>query len=89
MTDVKNTFFNGNPDFFRDKLQSLVQQFDLSTNDIKDLSIAALITKMLGLSGSDEVRGELQRLLGMAKDSGLSSNKVASLNLEVSETSQN
>ena len=65
LTDVKNTFFNGNPEYFRDKLRSLVSELKLSTDDIKDLSIAALIAKMLGLTSSDETKNELHRLLGM------------------------
>lgn len=83
-TDVKNTFFNGNPDYFQDKLRGLVDQFNLSTDDIKDLSIAALIGRMLTLTDSDETRSELHRLLGMARDVGLSGKRVASLNLSKS-----
>ncbi len=82
LTDVKNTFFNGNPEYFRDKLQQLVGQFDLSTEDIKDLSIAALIAKMLGLTSSDETRGELNRLLGTFKHLGLSSETVSAMKLD-------
>lgn len=81
LTDMKNTFFNGNPDYFRDKLQEMVAQFNLSTDDIKDLSIAALIGKLLGLTGSDETRGELQRLLGMAEGAGVSDSRADSLNI--------
>jgi flotillin len=85
LTDVKNTFFNGNPDYFRDKLQDLVGQFNMSFDDVKDLSIAALIGKMLGLAGSDETRGELTRLLGMASETGVSNSRVSSLRLGGSE----
>ena len=73
LTDVKNTFFNGNPEYFTQKIEGLVEQFNLSTDDVKDLSIAALIGRMLSLTSSDETRSELKRLLGMAKDAGLSS----------------
>jgi flotillin len=79
LTDVKNTFFNGNPEYFTEKIETLVEQFNLSTDDVKDLSIAALIGRMLSLTSSDETRGELQRLLGMAKDAGLSGKRVAAL----------
>ncbi|MEM9659984.1 MAG: flotillin family protein, partial [Planctomycetota bacterium] len=88
-TDVKNTFFNGNPEYFRDKLQQLVGQFDLSTDDIKDLSIAALIAKMLGLAGNDESRSQLQWLQQAAANIGLADKKAATLQLEaVSDRSQ-
>jgi len=81
LTDVKNTFFDGNPDYFRNKLEPLVGQFNLSTTDVKDLSVAALIAKMLGLANSDEVRGELQRMLGWAQNSGIAKDPVSSLKL--------
>ena len=81
LTDVKNSFFNGNPEYFQEKLQDMVSQFDLSTDDLKDLSIAALIARMLGLTKSDGLRHELQRLLGMAADAGISGDRVSSLKL--------
>lgn len=84
LTDVKNTFFNGNPEYFRDKLQNLVQQFDLSTDDIKDLSIAALIAKLMGLTSSDETNSELQRLMNLARSAGLADRTVDSLQVNVS-----
>ncbi|MDP6444527.1 MAG: flotillin family protein [Pirellulaceae bacterium] len=87
LTDMKNTFFNGNPEYFRDKLQDLVGQFDLSTDDIKDLSIAALIAKMMGLTNSDEVRGELRRLAEMAQSVGLAGSNFSSLRLGSTEKS--
>ena len=50
----------------------MVEQFNLSSDDIKDLSIAALIAKMIGLAKTDSLRHELQGLLGMAKSKGIS-----------------
>ena len=81
-TDIKNTFFNGNPEYFRDKVQQLTEEFSLSTDDIKDLSIAALITKMLGLAGSDQQRSQLGWLQQMAGSIGLSDERVATLKLD-------
>jgi len=72
LTDIKDTFFNGDPEYFQSRILKLVDQFDLSTDDVKDLSIAALIAKMIGLAKTDSVRNELQGLLGMAKNKGIS-----------------
>ncbi|XZE53749.1 SPFH domain-containing protein [Planctomycetaceae bacterium SH139] len=69
-TDVKDTFFNGNPEYFQGKLMELVEQFQLDANDIKDLSIAALIAKLMGLANTDDIRGQLSSLLGMAGSAG-------------------
>src|SRR5690606_36411081 len=88
LTDIKNTFFNGNPEYFRDKLQSLISQFNLSSDDVRDLSIAALIAKLLGMTNSDEMRGELQRLLGLAQSAGVSQQHVSSLALTESNGGQ-
>jgi flotillin len=85
LTDVKNTFFNGNPEYFHDKLEALVAQFNLSTDDVKDLSVAALIGRMLSLTSSDETRNELMRLLGMAKSTGVSDKSVSSMKLAAPE----
>jgi len=82
LTDVKNTFFNGNPEYFRDRIQSLVSELNLSTDDIKDLSIVALIGKMIGMANSEGIKSELGRLLELAARAGLIDNKVASLKLE-------
>jgi uncharacterized membrane protein YqiK len=87
--DIKNTFFNGNPEYFRDKVQQLVGEFNLSTDDIKDLSIAALITKMLGLTGSDQVRTQLDWLKQMAGGLGMSDKQVATLQLDSNQVGKN
>jgi flotillin len=72
LTDVKNTFFNGDPEYFQARILGMVEQFNLSSDDVKDLSIAALIAKMIGLAKTDSLRHELQGLLGMAKNKGIS-----------------
>ena len=79
---MKNTFFNGNPEYFRDRLRSLVSELNLSTDDIKDLSIVALIGKMIGMANNEGIRNELNRLLGLAAQAGLINERVATLKLE-------
>lgn len=81
LTDVKNTFFNGNPDYFKEKLEQLIDQFNLNAGDVKDLSVAALIAKMMGMTESGETKGELTRLLDMVKGLGVSESKVSTLNI--------
>ena len=81
LTDMKNTFFNGNPDYFKDKLQEFIGQFGMSSDDVKDLSIAALIGKMLVLADSEESRSDLGRMLNMVKGIGIGERRVSTLNL--------
>lgn len=78
-TDVKDTFFSGNPEYFRDKLMTLTEQFNLDTGDVKDLSIAALIAKLMGLAKTDDVRQQLTSLLGMAGSAGVADQPVKKL----------
>lgn len=79
LTDVKNTFFNGNPDYFRDRLENFISMFNMDFDDVKNLSISAVLGKMLVMSDSDETRFDLQRLLDMAKSTGYGDRKVGNL----------
>ena len=79
LTDVKTTFFNGDPDYFLDKLQGFVGQFNLGSEDVKNLSIAALIAKMMGLTADEAIRGELEKILGMARAAGMADKPAPSL----------
>lgn len=78
-TDIKDTFFDGNPEYFRDKLMEVVAQFNLDTDDVKDLSIAALIAKLLGIAKTDDLRGQLTSLLGMAGTAGIADQTLGRL----------
>lgn len=79
LSDVKNTFFSGTPDQFKEGLSKLVDQFNLSSGEIKDLSVAALIAQMLSMGGTDAIRGQLVSLLGMAGTLNLADKPVGRL----------
>lgn len=88
-TDIKETFFDGNPEYFREKLQSLVNQFNVSPEDVKDLSVAALIAKLFGLAKTDDVRGQLTSLLAMAGTSNIADRKASQWMMPSTGTSNN
>lgn len=79
VTDIKQTFFNGDPDYFRNKLTEFAGQFNMSFEDVKDLSITALIGRMLTMASTDESRNELMRMLDKVTGTSLASSKVSSL----------
>ena len=79
VTDVKQTFFNGDPEYFRTKLTSFVSQFNVSFEDVKDLSVTALITKLLTMADTDESRSELTRMLDTVAGTSIANRKIASL----------
>ena len=78
-TDIKDTFFDGNAEYFSDQLAGLVKQFNLDTDGVKDLSIAALIAKMFGMAKTDDVRTQLTSLLNMAGTANVADHKAARL----------
>ncbi|QDU07395.1 flotillin family protein [Gimesia aquarii] len=78
MTDIKNTFFNGNPDYFEDQLQTFISRFGMSFEDVKNLSVAALISQLIVQTDSDEDKSVLNRLLATVKNLGISEQKVSS-----------
>ena len=78
-TDIKDTFFDGNAEYFRDQLSGLMKQFNLDTDGVKDLSIAALIAKLMGMAKTDDVRTQLTSLLSMAGTANVADQKASRL----------
>lgn len=84
LTEVKNTFFDaeGGGDF-RENLRRFTDHFGLTFEDVKDMSVAALIGKMLLESEDEGTTSGLKRLHRLLKSSGLLDRKVATLGLGV------
>jgi uncharacterized membrane protein YqiK len=78
-TDIKETFFDGNAEYFKDQLQDLIGNFNLDPDGVKDLSIAALIAKLLGMADTNEVRTQLASLLSIAGTANAADQKVGRL----------
>ena len=72
LSDIKNTFFNGDPDFFRSQLAQWVKDFGIKTEDLKNLTVAALLGKMIASSQDSSLQSILKSAHAMAKESGLS-----------------
>ena len=78
-TDIKDTFFDGNADYFRSQLNEMVSNFNLDTDGVKDLSIAALIAKMMGMAKSEDIRSQLTSLLGVAGTAAIADKKASTM----------
>jgi adenylosuccinate lyase len=90
---VKNTFFangngnghsNGKDDakaIFRENLRKLVDQFGITSEDVKNLSIAALLMQMSKLADDKESKGLLNQLMQMAKKKGVSDDAAQTLGI--------
>jgi hypothetical protein len=79
LTDVKETFFNGDPDYFKAQLKGLVDQFGLTSEDTKNLTITALLMKLLAMNGEAGVQNKLTSMLGAVARFGLGDEKASAL----------
>jgi len=72
LSDIKNTFFNGDPDYFKTQLAQWVKDFGIKTDDLKNLTIAALLGKMIASSKDSALQSVLKSAQAMAKETGVS-----------------
>ncbi len=78
LTRVRNTFLEGDATKTIEKLQTIVESFGIGSNDVKNLTLSALILKMMGMTGSLDVKNTLQSILKSLADAGYE-DKPASL----------
>jgi flotillin len=76
--DVKDTFFNGDPEYFKAQIGTWIEDFGIGSEDLKNLSVSALLAKLVGVA-EGEKRQRLIGLLGSAERFGLSDLKAGSL----------
>ena len=81
LSDVRQTFFNGNPEYFRTQLQQFVSQFGMNSDDLKNLSISALIGKMILQAEDEPMRRKLADLLDAIRQAGLGDTLGAALDI--------
>jgi uncharacterized membrane protein YqiK len=79
LTDVKETFFNSDPEYFQSQVRRFVSQFGMTSEDLKNLTIAAALGQMTGLVDDAKTKGVLHSLLGHAKRLGVAEQPAASL----------
>ncbi len=77
LSDIKNTFFNGDGDYFRTQLQQWVKDFGIKSEDLKNLTVAAMLGKMIASSKDSALQSILRSAHAMAKESGLAEMKAA------------
>ncbi|NWK55955.1 flotillin family protein [Verrucomicrobiaceae bacterium N1E253] len=64
--DVKETFFNGDPEYYKSQIQSWLDQFGVETEDIKNLSVGALLGSLVPMA-EGEKRTQLLSFLNAAE----------------------
>lgn len=70
LTDLKDTLVTGDPNYFQHQLKTLVGRFNLSSQDLMNLSIAGAISKMMQSADSSE-KNMLTKLLDTVNKAGV------------------
>jgi uncharacterized membrane protein YqiK len=80
LTDLKDTLINPNSEQTKDQIRKFVSQFGLGSEDIKNLTISALIMRMMGKSDKQN-KGVLAGLLDTVKELGIADKSANELGL--------
>jgi uncharacterized membrane protein YqiK len=73
LTTLRDTFFDpSDPSYFKTQLKKWVDQFGLTSEDLKNLTISAALSQMIPLAPSSGVRSALQRFRKWAETEGVS-----------------
>jgi uncharacterized membrane protein YqiK len=88
LSDIKNTFFKGDGDseHFKKQLRKWVSDFGLTSEDLKNLTIAALLGKLIATTSDGGLQKVLQAARDAARENGMA-NTLASAFLGESTTS--
>ncbi|MBC7923006.1 MAG: hypothetical protein H7Z75_18160, partial [Ferruginibacter sp.] len=62
-----------------EKIKKLISQFGFSSEDVKNLTISALLFKMLHLTTDDGLKGTLNELMKKAKKDGTAEKSAGAL----------
>lgn len=81
LRDVKDTFFNGDGEYFQRQVASFIDKFKISSEDVKNLSVAALLTKMLAKDKGGALKDQISELLGLAKAAGVEDKTLGQIGL--------
>lgn len=79
LTDVKQTFFNDDPEYFRSQLKRFFTQFGVSAEDVKDLTVSAALSKLITLAEDSDSKGSLYELMSAAERSGMGQNRLKAI----------
>ncbi len=79
LTDVKETLFTGDPEIFTSQLKKFAGQFGMTSDDLKNISISALLAKMTALADDETTIALLGKMGSAAKELGLADKMAATL----------
>ena len=77
LQDVKESFFNGDPDYFNAQFKAFVDKFGLKSEDLKNLTISAALSQMIATADDSKLKTALNGLLSQAHRTGLADTPVS------------
>jgi flotillin len=77
LADIKQTFFNGDREHFKTQLRQWVEDFGIGSEDLKNLTVAALLAKLLTSTTDTSLQNLLRSAQAMARANGVSDTPVA------------
>jgi hypothetical protein len=79
LSDIKSTFFNGDPEHFKGTLRQWIKDFGVSSEDLKNLSLAALLGRLIASTDDGALQGLMKSALAAAHSKGLSDAPAATV----------
>ncbi|MBX2841837.1 MAG: flotillin family protein [Flammeovirgaceae bacterium] len=79
LKDVKENLLTNGDGNMIENIKGYIQQFGLSTNDIKNLSVAALLSKLIKMTDDPGAKSTLEAIFEKARNSGIANIAIDSL----------
>jgi len=71
LSEIKATFFNGDPEHFKTALRQWIRDFGVAPEDLKHLTIAALLARLMAATSDPELLAMMRSGLELARARGL------------------
>ena len=71
ITDVKNTFFNGDPDYFKTQLRGWIDDLGISSEDVQNLTTSALLAKLMTKADDSGLKSIIRQAQAAVKETGI------------------
>lgn len=77
LTDVKNTFFNGDPEYFKAQFARWIADFGIKTDDLRNLTVSALMGRLMSSTNDPSLLATMTAALQAARERGLGDARAA------------
>jgi len=71
LAEVKSTFFKGDPEHFKAQVRQWVNDFGIKTEDLKNLTLSALLARLIASADDAGVQSLMKSALDAVRDRGL------------------